>query len=80
MGEDNPITFWYGPVQRFGHLGQPQRWINVLGHIADPDRIETATFSVNGGEEQPLALGGDLHRLARPGDFNVELSWEVVDR
>lgn len=77
---ENPITFWYGPVQRFGHLGQSQRWINVLGNIAEPGRFEALTFSINGSEERPLALGGDLHRLARPGDFNVELAWEEVDQ
>jgi hypothetical protein len=72
------IDVWYGPVQRFGHLGEPQRWINVLGNITDPERVEGVTYALNGGEDHPLALGSDLHRLNWPGDFNVELGWDEV--
>jgi hypothetical protein len=75
----NPIALWYGPVQHFGQLGKPQRWINVLGNLSDPEQVEAATFSINGGEQRPLALGGDLHRLAQAGDFNAELSWNEVE-
>jgi hypothetical protein len=74
----SPIHFWYGPVQRFGHLGRAQRWINILGHIDDCEHIDSAVFSLNGSPERPLTLGCDLHRLARAGDFNIELSWEEV--
>lgn len=76
---DKRIRIWYGDQQRFGHLGEPQRWINVLGHITEPEEVDSATFSINGRGERFLTLGGDLHRLALPGDFNVELSWEEVD-
>lgn len=72
------INFWYGPEQKFGHLGEPQRWINVLGNISEAARLDSATFSLNGGAEQKLSLGSDLHRLAMPGDFNVELDWNAV--
>lgn len=75
----NPIVFWYGPVQRFGHLGQAQRWINILGSIAEPEQVASATFAINGGVERPLTLGSDLHRLAEPGDFNAELLWDEVE-
>ena len=75
---ENPISIWYGPIQRFGHLGEPQRWINVLGNIADPEQIDSVSFSINSNEERLLSLGSDLHRLALPGDFNVELTWDEV--
>ena len=76
--EDVRIEFWYGPTQTFGWIGQPQRWINVLGNIQPAPQVESATFSINEGEEQPISLGSDLHRLALPGDFNAELSWDGV--
>lgn len=76
--EKNPIQIWYGPIQRFGQLGRPQRWINVLGNIAADAQVEKASYALNGGDPRPLTLGGDLHRLARSGDFNVELSWDEV--
>ena len=31
------ISVWYGDTQEFGKLGQPQRWINILGNASDPD-------------------------------------------
>ena len=73
-----PITFWYGDTQHFGHLGHCQRWINILGNIANPERLFRVTFSVNDSPERALALGDDLHRLARPGDFNAEVAWDEV--
>ncbi len=72
------IIFWYGRHQKFGHLGEPQRWINILGHVSGPAQTEKVTFSLNKGPESPLTLGSDLHRLARAGDFNVELAWDNV--
>lgn len=78
LEKEQPIEVWYGAVQRFGHLGEPQRWINVLGNVADSDQMESVTFAVNGSNDRPLTLGSDLHRLALAGDFNVELSWEEL--
>ena len=77
-GDDVDVRFWYGPIQSFGTKGQAQRWVNVLGQIRPPDQIESAAFSLNRGPEKPLSLGGDLHRLAMEGDFNVELAWDEV--
>ena len=78
MSTDPNITFWYGTEQTFGQHGRPQRWINVLGNLA-PDVAAAnkgrVAFTVNGGSEQSLSLGGDLHRLAMPGDFNIEIPW-----
>jgi hypothetical protein len=76
---DHPISFWYGPAQRFGHLGQAQRWINVLGHIAASEEIESIQFTINSNDPRPLNLGSDLHRLAHPGDFNIEVAWDEVE-
>ena len=67
------IDIWYGDQQRFGHLGRPQRWVNVLGRLSDPDRVERFTYALNDGRALPLSVGPDGHRLANPGDFNVEI-------
>lgn len=72
---ERAISIWHGPVQHFGQLGQPQRWINVLGNIAAASEVTAATYALNDGRPRPLTLGTDLHRLAAHGDFNVELSW-----
>ncbi len=76
--DSNPIDLWYGSKQRFGDLGKPQRWINVLGNLKQASKYNKLTFSLNGGGERNLSLGCDLHRLARDGDFNVELSCDEV--
>jgi hypothetical protein len=65
------IELWYGSWQRFGHLGQPQRWINILGTVKDTVSLR---YSLNGSEALPLSLGKDTLRLAEPGDFNVEIA------
>jgi hypothetical protein len=69
------FTIFYGAEQRFGHLGQPQRWINVLGNVDRSDRLKSLSYRLNEGMLHPLSVGSDLHRLAESGDFNVELSW-----
>lgn len=74
------IDLWYGSVQQFGNQGIPQRWINILGSVADPDvgdRV-TMTYSLNGGSDVPLKVGADRWRLAGNGDFNIELPVEGV--
>jgi hypothetical protein len=69
------IDFWYGSHQRAGHLGQPQRWVNVLGNISPVDQVEKVFYLVNGQAPNDLTLGSDLHRLAAAGDFNIEIRW-----
>ncbi len=71
--DDGVIDVWYGPVQRFGHLGNVQRWVNILGNASDPDGIDSLTYTLNGGAEQSLGVGPDTRRLQRAGDFNVEI-------
>ena len=65
------IDVWYGDDQRFGDLGVPQRWVNVLGNVSSD--TTGLTYSLNGGPQRSLSLGPNLRRLAYDGDFNCEL-------
>lgn len=67
------IELWYGDEQRFGHAGNPQPRINLLGVVTQFEAIESLTFSVNGGPPQPLSLGPNGFRLSRAGGFNAEI-------
>ena len=67
------IDIWYGDVQKFGHLGTPQRWVNVLGRVEKFNSLNQLTYNLNDGPALPLSTGPDFHRLANPGDFNVEI-------
>ena len=69
------IIFWFGEEQSFGRPGHAQRQVNVLGNVAlDGTSPMEASFRLNDeGGWRPLTLGCDLHRLATPGDFNVEI-------
>ena len=67
------INVWRGTTQSFGDLGVPQRWVNLLGTVSDPDGLASLTYSLNGGQFRSLSIGPDTRRLARPGDFNAEL-------
>ncbi|MGB7345522.1 MAG: PQQ-dependent sugar dehydrogenase, partial [Pirellulaceae bacterium] len=67
------IDLWYGPKQRFGHNGNPQRWVNVLGKLKGQHDSVSLSYSLNGGEEQVLSIGPNGTRLANRGDFNVEI-------
>lgn len=77
--EKNEINIWYGPVQRFGQHGRPQRWVNVLGNVCNSDRIKSLEYELNHNTLKELTLGSDSHRLALEGDFNVELAWDELD-
>ena len=72
FAEPLSISVWYGETQSFGRIGNPQRWINVLGHVSPPKAISKLTFSLNGEAEQPLSFNEDFKRIAKDGDFNVE--------
>jgi uncharacterized repeat protein (TIGR02543 family) len=71
--DDPDIEVWYGLDQRFGHLGNPQRWVNILGNVSDPDGVASLTYSLNGAEELELSIGPNGDRLVATGDFNVEI-------
>lgn len=67
------IEFWYGDVQRFGNQGNPQPAIHILGNIDNSEQVAEAYFQLNSGKRRQFSLGPDLHRLARRGDFNLEI-------
>ena len=77
--KDSPlaIEIWYGDVQHFGRLGHPQRWINILGRVT-PAKGVSLQYSLNDGPMAPLSLGPDDARLARPGDFNLDLDSAIL--
>ena len=69
------ITLWYGATLPAGHRGDPQKWVNVLGNVASAAPLTALHYTLNGGPTRPLAVGPDNMRLARPGDFNIELDY-----
>lgn len=76
------IDVWYGNAQRFGHIGQPQNWVNVLGNVYDPDGVASLTYSLNGGPQIPLTIGTnsiETLRLISPGDFNIDIPYSALD-
>ena len=70
------INIWYGDYQRFGHLGNPQPLINILGNVSG--EVASLTCTLNGELEKSLSLGCNLHRLASPGDFNAEFDHNLL--
>ncbi len=76
---DGPaIDVWYGSEQDFGTTGVPQRWVNVLGNVSDPDGVASLSYQLNGGDLKPLSLGPDTRRLLMPGDFNIDIDYAVL--
>ncbi len=75
---DTNIDVWYGNDQTFGALGRPQAWANVLGRVSDPDGVVRLRYRLNGGASTRLFLGPGDRRLAGPGDFNVQLSFDAL--
>ena len=67
------IDVWYGSSQVFGQLGDPQRWINILGRVSDGNGVKSLKYSLNGSSQKSLSLGPDGRRLASRGDFNLEI-------
>ena len=82
QGTSGPaIEVWYGSDQEFGRLGIPQRWVNILGNVHDPDGVASLAYSLNGGDIEPLSMGGDFHdnpRLQEPGDFNIDVAYSSL--
>jgi len=67
------ITPWAGTSQAFGQIGNPQRWVNVLGTVTDPDGVKSLSYTLNGGASKALSIGPDTRRLLEPGDFNIDI-------
>jgi hypothetical protein len=72
------IDVWHGLRQKFGNIGLPQRWVNILGSVQPAEIVAQLEYSLNGSPWQPLSKGPDLVRLASPGDFNVEFDREIL--
>jgi chitodextrinase len=72
------IDLWYGKDYAFGVLGNPQRWVNLLGNVSDPDGVTSLAYSLNAGASQPLSMGPNSTRLVNPGDFNVEIDRSLL--
>ncbi|NOX77182.1 MAG: DUF1349 domain-containing protein [Gammaproteobacteria bacterium] len=67
------VDVWYGSNQRFGYSGTPQRWINIVGKVTDPNGVKSLSYRLNGQPARQLSLGPDGDRLHSTGDFNVEI-------
>jgi hypothetical protein len=73
------IDLWYGPEQYFGYPGNTQKFINILGNMGSEVPLVKQYYSLNGAEAINFNLGTDLHRLAMPGDFNIEFPRELLN-
>lgn len=67
------IDFWYGDDQTFGNIGDSHPLMNVLGSIKPASHAANIWWQLNSDKSKQLVIGPDLHRLARPGDFNIEI-------
>jgi regulation of enolase protein 1 (concanavalin A-like superfamily) len=70
------IDVWNGTNQVFGRHGRSQAWANIMGNAADPDGVASMTYSLNGGEEQPITIGPNQRRLQGAGDFNADVPFD----
>jgi hypothetical protein len=68
------FDIWYSQDQYFGHLGNPQTRIDLLGSLFDPvAEVISLEYSLNAGPFYPLSIGPDTRRLYEPGDFCIEI-------
>ncbi len=67
------VSYWYGDEQTFGALGHSNPLINILGSIRPASQAANVWYRLNDEKPRQLVIGPDLHRLARRGDFNVEI-------
>ena len=72
------IDVWHGDAQHFGRLGVPQKWVNILGRVSPGDGLASLQYSLNGDAPRKLSVGADGYRLARAGDFNVDLDFDTL--
>lgn len=78
-GSELEIDLWYGDHQSFGHLGgHPQRWVNLLGDVTPSPEIRSLWYRLNGTELVPLSFKEDRKRIAKTGDFNVEILRSIL--
>jgi len=67
------ISIWYGDTQNFGQVGNPTRWINILGNVYDPSGITSLSYTLN-NKTRNLSIGPDTRRLGASGDFNIDIN------
>lgn len=72
------IDVWYGDEQHFGRIGVPQKWVNILGRVSPGDGLASLQYSLNAAAPKRLSVGADGYRLARAGDFNVDLEFDSL--
>lgn len=77
------INVWYEGNLHFGHIGNPQEWVNIMGNVYDPDgSVSSLTYRLNNGSPISLDIGtsssGGNVRLERDGDFNASLPVSVL--
>lgn len=73
------IDVWYGNTQKFGHKGNPQEWVNIVGNVSDLSGIKSLVYKLNGGAERPLSMGTSNKRLIALGDFNIEFAYSELN-
>ena len=71
--EPPTVSYWYGDAQTFGAVGNSNPLINILGSISPASQAANVWYQLNNEKPRQLVMGPDLHRLARHGDFNVEI-------
>jgi regulation of enolase protein 1 (concanavalin A-like superfamily) len=70
------IDLWYGNYQRFGHIGNPQKWVNIHGTVVSAHPVSSLGYQLNGGQIHALSIGPDSRRLVAPGDFIIEIDYQ----
>ncbi len=74
------VDFWYGDTQSFGHLGNPQNWVNLVGNISFAQGSDlTIEYSLNGASSKRLVVGPDNRRLIGAGDFNIGIDYSDLN-
>ena len=74
------ISLWYGNALTFGKLGTPQRYVNILGTVADPVGLDSLYYRLNGGAPVHLSWGPNGRRLQNQGDFNIDIGYDALQR
>ena len=73
------IDVWYGPNQRFGDLGTPQRWLNIVGKVTSLNGVKSLSYRLNDQQStKQLSMGPDENRLHSLGNFNAEIGIDEV--
>ena len=66
------IDVWHGDTLDVGQLGNPQKWVNIVGRVNDDDGVRLE-YTLNVGATRPLTVGPGYGRLMTRGDFCAEI-------